>query len=116
MERKLSCNEINEYSWFNECFQQMCVFELDEEQSDEEQSDENEDPEFYTENWAWVDDRLEEICNPRNHHMPILAPSEWTDCSYSKLMCIEELVQGRPEDNTSDYKKCINNVINKKEI
>ena len=109
----MSIEMIENYSWVDECLRHMYykyAFTL-------ENSDEYEDTGLLTEKWAWVDEKLEEMCIPEDR-MPILAPDEWTKCSYDQLCCIEEFVsipkkhtRTRSETDISDYEDCISAVI-----
>ncbi len=109
----MSIEMIENYSWVDECLRHMYykyAFTL-------ENSDEYEDTGLLTEKWAWVDEKLEEMCIPEDR-MPILAPDEWTNCSYDQLCCIEEFVpiikkRTRSESDISDYEDCINTIINR---
>lgn len=103
---------MENYSWVDDCLRQLYyryAFTL-------ENFDEYEYAGLLTEKWAWVDETLEEMCI-REDRMPILAPIEWTQCSYDQLVCIEELIIRQPEKRTrfesdiSDYEDCINTII-----
>lgn len=111
---------IENYAWVDECLRQMYYsYALT-----VENCDEYEDAGLLTEKWAWVDEKLEEMYN--EDKMPILAPEEWTDCSYNKLECIEEFKEEfkeefrpmpvskkrtRSESDISEYEDCISAVV-----